>query len=108
MRSPLTGFVAYEPVKTPVFSRSVDRRSISLGCARGPRPRRALPDGGATPPASPVGPPDLLARRGPVVGAPVDRRLAPMGRARLQEPQEQPLVPAVELGLAGHQFVAPV
>ena len=36
MRSPLTGLIAYEPVKTPVFSRSVDIRSISVsraGCS---------------------------------------------------------------------------
>ena len=30
MRSPLTGLLASAPIATPVFSRSVDRRSISV------------------------------------------------------------------------------
>ncbi len=55
----------------------------------------ALLDEGAAAPAMPVRPLDLLASERPVVRAPVDRRLLPIGQARLQELQEEPLVPAV-------------
>ena len=33
MRSPLTGLIASAPMATPVFSRSVDSRSISVFAA---------------------------------------------------------------------------
>ena len=61
----------------------------------------ALLDARAAAPAVAVGALDLLARQRPVVGAPVDRRVGPVGQPGLQEPQEDPLVPAVVLGVAG-------
>ncbi len=68
----------------------------------------ALLDRRATSPAVAVGALDLLAGQRPVVGAPVDRRLPAVGEAGLEESQEHPLVPAVELGVARDDLVAPV
>ncbi len=68
----------------------------------------ALLDLRAAPPAVPVGAFDLLAGERPVVRAPVDRRLGSIGQPGLQEPQEQPLVPLVVLGIAGHDLRRPV
>ena len=43
-----------------------------------------------------------------VVRAPVDRRCLPVREAALEELQEQPLRPAVELGLVGRDLAVPV
>ena len=43
-----------------------------------------------------------------VVRAPVDRRRLAVGEAALEEPQEQPLRPAVEAGLVGRDLAVPV
>ena len=50
----------------------------------------------------------LVGQHGLVHGAPVDRRLAPLGQAALEEAQEEPLGPAVVLGLAGGDLGVPV
>ena len=63
------------------------------GRAQEPLLQVALLDQRAAAPAAAVGALDLLARQRPVVGAPVDRRHRAVGQARLQEAQEQPLVP---------------
>ena len=65
------------------------------GRAQVPLLQVALLDQRAAAPAVAVRALDLLARQGPVVGAPVDRRHLAIGQALLQEPQEEPLVPAV-------------
>ena len=57
----------------------------------------ALLDERVAAPAAPLRPLDLFARQGAVVGAPVDRRLGPVGQAGLEELEEYPLVPAVVL-----------
>ena len=67
----------------------------------------ALLDQRAAAPAVPVGALDLLARQRAVVGAPVDGRHRAVGEPGLQEPQEQPLVPAVVLGSAVTTSVVP-
>ena len=202
IRSPFTGLTAYTPRKTPVFSRSVDCRSMSVSlrtCARyasnsarcslgaqlgrqrrvgrdhherrpvqGVRPGRVDRDGlgraldhevdlGARRPADPVAlhrqhpvrpvafqrlrvlqqpvgvlgdlevplgqhPADdlgaaplapavddlLVGQHGLVLGAPVDVAALAVGQPPLVEPQEQPLVPAVVLGVAGRQPPRPV
>ena len=41
-------------------------------------------------------------------GAPVDRPLLPVGEPLLEHPEEEPLVPAVVLRLAGRDFLRPV
>ena len=52
---------------------------------------------------------DLLARqRHLVLRAPVDRGHRAVGQAALEEPQEEPLVPLVVLGLAGDDLGVPV
>ena len=68
----------------------------------------ALLDLRAAAPAVAVGALDLLAGQRPVVRAPVDRRLRAVGQAGLQELQEEPLVPAVVVGVAGDDLGAPV
>ena len=80
-------------------SRPVKSSSSSAygGRAQVPLVQVALLDQRAAAPAVPIGALDLLARERPVVRAPVDRRLHAIGQALLQEAQEQPLVPAVEL-----------
>ena len=50
----------------------------------------------------------LVGEHGLVLGAPVDRRLAPLGQAALEEAQEEPLGPAVVLGIAGGDLGVPV
>ena len=75
-----------------------------VGVLRGaqvPLLQLALLDARAAAPAVAVGALDLLARQRAVVGAPVDRRLGAVGQPRFEEPQEDPLVPAVVLGVAG-------
>ncbi len=62
----------------------------------------------AAAPAVTVGALDLLAGQRAVVRTPVDRRLRAVGEAGLQELQEEPLVPAVVVGVAGDDLGAPV
>ncbi len=50
----------------------------------------------------------LVGEHGGVLGAPLDRRLGPVGEAVLEQPQEDPLGPAVVLGRVGRQFARPV
>ena len=58
-------------------------------------------------PAAPVD--DLLVREhGPIVRAPVHRRLALVRETALEEAQEEPLIPAVILGLAGRDLARPI
>ena len=55
--------------------------------------------------AAPVWPHDLLpGQRGVVPGAPVDGRLLAVGQPLLEELDEEPLVPTVVLGVAGHDL----
>ena len=68
----------------------------------------ALLDLRAAAPAAPVGALHLLAGQGAVVGAPVDRRGRAVGQARLEEAQEEPLVPAVVGRVAGDDLGVPV
>ena len=50
----------------------------------------------------------LVGEHGLVDRIPVDERVLAVGDAFLEHLQEQPLVPAVVLGLAGRQFARPV
>ena len=68
----------------------------------------ALLDLRAASPAVPIDALDLLAGQGPVVGAPVDRRRRPIGQPGLQELEEEPLVPAVVVGVGGDDLRLPV
>ncbi len=82
-----------------------------VGVLRGaqvPLVQLALLDARAAAPAVAVRALDLLARQRPVVGAPVDRRLGAVGEPGLEEPQEDPLVPAVVVGVAGDDLALPV
>ena len=81
----------------PVQAGEVEQLVRVLRRAQVPLVQVALLDQRAAPPAVPVDAFDLLARERPVVRAPVDRRLHAIGQALLQEAQEQPLVPAIEL-----------
>ena len=67
----------------------------------------ALLDQRAAAPAASLRALDLLAGQGPVVRAPIDRRLGAIGQALLHELEEQPLVPAVVLGVRGHDLGIP-
>jgi hypothetical protein len=79
-----------------------------LGRPQIPLLQIAFLDARAAAPAVAVRAFDLLAGQRAVVGAPVDRRLGAIGEARLEEFEEEPLVPAVVLGLAGHDLGVPV
>ena len=50
----------------------------------------------------------LVREHGLVVGTPLDRRLPAVGEAGLEEAQEDPLRPAVVVGLAGRDLARPV
>ena len=78
------------------------------GDAQIPLVQVALLDLRAAAPAMTVGTLDLLAGQRPVIRAPVDGRLRAVGQAGLQELQEEPLVPAVVIGVAGDDLGAPV
>ena len=68
----------------------------------------ALLDEGTAPPAASIRPNDLLPRERAVVRAPVDRGHRPVSQPRLEELQEDPLVPAVELGRRGDDLRRPL
>ena len=72
-----------------------------LGDAQVPLVQLALLDARAAAPAVAVRAFDLLAGQRPVVGAPVHRRLGAVGEAGFEEAQEDPLVPAVVVRVAG-------
>ena len=50
----------------------------------------------------------LVGQHGGVLGAPLDRRLGPVGEAALVELHEDPLGPAVVIGFAGGELARPV
>ncbi|MPM59035.1 hypothetical protein SDC9_105873 [bioreactor metagenome] len=78
-----------------------------LGGPEVPLVELALGDQGAAPLA--VALDDLLVgQHGLVIGAPVDHRVLAIGQAPLEEPEEQPLGPAVVLDVGGVQSPAPV
>ena len=79
-----------------------------LGGPQVPLLEFALLDPGAAAPAMAVRAFDLLAGQRAVVGAPVHGRLGAVGEAGFEEPQEDPLVPAVVLGLAGDDLGVPI
>jgi hypothetical protein len=68
----------------------------------------ALLDPGSASPAAAIGALDLLAGERAVVGAPVDLGLRAVGEPGLEELQEEPLVPAVVVGVGGDDLGLPV
>ncbi len=91
----------------PVQAGEVQQLVGELGRAQVPLLQVALLDQRAAAPAVAIDALDLLAGQRAVVGAPVDRRLLAVGQAGLQEAQEQPLVPAVEVGVGRDHLVVP-
>ena len=77
------------------------------GRAQEPLLQVALLDRGAAPPTAPLRALDLLAGQRPIVGAPVHRGHRTVSEPRLQETQEEPLVPLVVLGIGGHHLRLP-
>ena len=78
-----------------------------LGDAEEPLLEVALHDLGAAALAAAVD--DLLVgEHGGVFGAPLDRRFGPVGEVVLEQPQEDPLGPAVVLGRVGADLARPV
>ena len=89
----------------PLKSRSSSAYLVTLQVPLG---QVALLDLRAAAPAMAVDALDLLPGEGPVVRAPVDRRGLAVGEAGLQELEEEPLVPAVVLGIGGDDLRLPV
>src|SRR5690606_36216279 len=50
----------------------------------------------------------LIGEHGLILGAPVDQAVLAVGQTAFEEPEEEPLVPAVVLGVAGVQTTGPV
>ncbi len=92
----------------PFDTREVEQLVRVLGDAQVPLVQLALLHSSATAPAVAVRAFDLLAGQGPVVGAPVHWRAGTVGQARFQEAQEDPLIPAVIVRLAGDDLAVPV
>ena len=92
----------------PVDAGEVQQLVRVLGDAQVPLGEVALLDLRAAAPAVPVRAFHLLAGQRPVVRAPVHRRGLPVRQPRLEEAQEQPLVPAVVRRVAGDDLGVPV
>ena len=92
----------------PLQAAEVEELVGVLGDLEVPLGQVALLDLRAAAPAMAVDALDLLPGEGPVVGAPVDRRGLAVGEARLQELEEEPLVPAVVVGIGGDDLRLPV
>ena len=89
------------------FVRSSSRRSAIGGDLEEPLRQVAALDQVLAAPAAPVD--HLLVREhGMIVRAPVHRRFALVSQAALVQAQEQPLVPAIVLGLARRDLARPV
>ena len=85
----------------PIDPAEVEQLVGVLGDAEEPLLQVPLLDERSAAPAAALDAHDLFARERAVVGAPVDGCLGPVGQARFEELQEDPLVPAVVLGRGG-------
>ena len=92
----------------PVDAAEVQQLVGVVGDPQVPLRQLALLDLRAAAPAVAIRALDLLARERAVVGAPVDRRHRAIREPGLEELEEQPLVPAVVLGVARDELGVPV